>query len=170
MSEKADKAFTAYWLRRPEDHYIDLWTELQRGQISAWGMKPQEAEYSEIPPIQFEALRIRSCSNIGTFFAGDVYRLVRLDSAEVQRAFPLFGAKPQIRGRPPKYDWQEFHIQCRTVWEYHGSFNKHDPQFSRQADLVKIMAEWCVEKWGREPSLSQLKSEVAKFLAAMAEK
>ncbi|MFC3704865.1 hypothetical protein ACFOOL_08860 [Devosia honganensis] len=164
VSQRAEDGFIAHWIRRPQEDYLELWAALQNGSISAWGIKPNEAEFTQVLPIQFEVLRPRGSSNVGTFFAGDLYRLVRLDAMALQRVFPPLETKPWTRGRPPKYDWPSFHSQCQSVWDEHGSFVKHDPEFSRPADLIKIMAQWCVDEWGQHPSESVLKTKVAEFL------
>lgn len=163
-TQNAEKSFIAYWCRRPHEHYMDLWPELQNGRISAWGISSSESEFSEISPVQFDVLRARGPSSIGTVFGGDVYRLVRLNAEQLQIAFPAVGTKAVKQGRPPKYDWLSFHAQCQSVWEEHGGFDEHDLEFSRPAHLNKIMAQWCVDRWGEGPSESLLKSEIGKFL------
>lgn len=170
LSETAEEAFVAHWLRRPNEHYLELWAALQNGSIAAWGVRPSEAEFSEVSPIQFEVMRPRGSCSIGTVLGGDFYRLVRLDAVALQRIFPPLDTKPWPRGRPAKYDWASFQSQCQSVWEDHGGFDKHDPEFSRPSDLIKIMAQWCVNEWGEDPSDSTLKTEVRKFLKAKADK
>lgn len=58
------------------------------------------------------------------------------------------------RGRPPKYNWPEFYAEIAVLADLDGL-----PE--RQAELERQMAEWCQEKWGQEPSESEIRKHVS---------
>jgi hypothetical protein len=77
------------------------------------------------------------------------YPEVRATPWEVDRRGDLFfttlSGKGQAHsprsGRPPKYDWQEFHVQIALI------ANSPDGLPERQAELERMMADWCFSKW-----------------------
>jgi hypothetical protein len=59
-------------------------------------------------------------------------------------------------GRPPKYAWDPFWIEIIRI--ANGIDGLPD-----QADLVRLMSEWCQKTWGKEPSQSTIKEKISKI-------
>jgi len=67
-----------------------------------------------------------------------------------------FSTKPERRGRKAKYDWETFLTELIVRADLDGIPDK-------QADLEKDMAEWCLDKWGEEPSTSMIRKRISKI-------
>jgi hypothetical protein len=80
------------------------------------------------------------------FFLKELYSALQLVIEMIVDAQQEPGSK---RGRPAEYDWTEFtkeaYRQLRTL------------AFTKQADLVRKMSDWCGENWKEPPDASQLK-------------
>jgi len=65
-------------------------------------------------------------------------------------------------GAPPKYNWEAFYIEAAR--------HAHDEGLpATMNEMVRIMAEWCQLEWGREPSLTQMKTKLRPFFNAIRE-
>jgi len=58
------------------------------------------------------------------------------------------------RGRPKKHNWEAF------LQEVARMANRPDGLPERMGHLEKIMAQWCLETWGCEPSESQIREKL----------
>jgi hypothetical protein len=63
------------------------------------------------------------------------------------------------RGRPPKYQWQEFVAEMTRQCV--------EGPISDQASLERHMAQWCADTWGSEPVLSQIRDWVGPAFKAI---
>ena len=70
------------------------------------------------------------------------------------------GAQSPSLGAKPKYDWGWIEDQVFKLMDYHGDFSHDDPKWNARACLERSIAERYIEKFGREPSASQLKQKI----------
>ena len=63
--------------------------------------------------------------------------------------------EPSRAGRKKKFDWDEFH---REVIRYVNCHPDGMPQ--NKEEMIRIMSEWCLNKWGVEPSEGSIKNYV----------
>ncbi len=61
---------------------------------------------------------------------------------------------PTKRGRPPSYDWPEFHAEIAVRADL-------DNLPETQAELEKDMADWCQDKWGEIPATSTIRDKIS---------
>lgn len=61
------------------------------------------------------------------------------------------------RGRPRIYDWDSFYIQVVRI------ANTVDGLPPRLGELERVMQEWCLENWGREPQESQIREKLTRL-------
>jgi len=73
-----------------------------------------------------------------------------------QIAAPQFTAKLERRGRKTKYKWEDFLTEIIVFADLDGIPDT-------QAKLEKKMAQWCVDNWGEEPSISVVRKRVSKI-------
>lgn len=59
-------------------------------------------------------------------------------------------------GAPPKYDWEAFYLEISIIADLDGLPDT-------QADLERLMADWCLNLWRKEPSSSRLKAKISKI-------
>jgi hypothetical protein len=59
-----------------------------------------------------------------------------------------------MRGRPRKYDWDSFYVEIAVLADLDGM-----PE--TQADLERLMADWCNENWEDQPSESMVRSKIS---------
>ena len=64
-------------------------------------------------------------------------------------------------GRPPKYDWPAFMAQISAI------ANQPDGLPEKQADLERMMLDWCSETWGETPANSAVREKVALVFSAI---
>ena len=116
----------------------------------AWVRGDINWKYSEIEHIKFyKDPYIRS------------YLLITLDLKQFRS---LFHSQPKedsiqtekMRGRKPVYDWEAFYIEAAVRID-------QDDLPEVQADFEKIMTEWCLDTWEKEPSESTVRSKVSKI-------
>lgn len=72
---------------------------------------------------------------------------------------------PQKRGRKVKYDWPAIEAEARRLMNHHGEFSPGDPDWNAQARLESEVLEYCARKWDEEPSKTQLRSYLRKWLS-----
>lgn len=118
-----------------------------------------------------------SCLTFPAWAGGGVweYRFVNLPSAELANWFAQdkpdnrasdVGKKslnPQTKdkgGAPVTYDWEAFYIEAARY-----VYNNGLP--GTKAKMAKIMAEWCQNTWGNEPSETQMKKKIRPFFNAI---
>ena len=61
------------------------------------------------------------------------------------------------RGRKRIFDWEALESEAVDRLDYEGDYG---PEFLA-ADLVRYMADWCVDNWARTPGPTSLKNHVA---------
>ncbi|WP_395449381.1 hypothetical protein ACHMW7_05775 [Aminobacter sp. UC22_36] len=103
----------------------------------------------------------------GSVFVGDQrWDGVRLPTTFVMRQWPTFPEgsgvddAPRRRGRPARYDWAAFGAKALSLLEEEGDFDPAvDPNWN-QSKLERLMADWCLERWGTQPSESVIRIRV----------
>ena len=63
-------------------------------------------------------------------------------------------------GRPPKYDWEAFLTEA-------GRYLYVEGQPGSKSAFVEIMAQWCLNTWGDEPSASTIKAKISPLYDAI---
>ena len=66
----------------------------------------------------------------------------------------------RITGRPPKYDWLRFMAQVAAIADHPDGLPE------KQADLERMMLDWCNETWGEMPAISAVREKIALVNAA----
>ena len=106
------------------------------------------------------------------------YSDVHLSRSDIEREWPAFMEKEAIaavssgnlpaelsgrRGRPPLYNWPQFHTEAIRILEDEGGFSPDtvDPNWN-QAVLEARMTAWCRTKWKREPAESTIREHVVR--------
>ena len=69
---------------------------------------------------------------------------------------------PQL-GRPRKWPWDEFAFEVTRI------ANTPDGLPENQADLVRTMSYWCIDKWGDQPADSSIRDQISKTYRHIAE-
>jgi hypothetical protein len=62
--------------------------------------------------------------------------------------------QPRKRGPSFKYDWDSFNVEVVVMADL-------DSLPDTQSELEKVMAQWCEDNWGEQPSESTIRSKVA---------
>lgn len=72
------------------------------------------------------------------------------------------------RGAKPKYNWNIVESHIQEKFEYNGPLSLDDPDWSCQADVEKVISEFILSEYGKEPAPStarkKAKSYIAKFM------
>lgn len=115
------------------------------------------------PPLTIEPNNINAEKTVAYRANGQVRILREELDAELAKADTTASTnagreEPQTKkrgaGRLPQYEWDEFWREVVRI------ANTSDGLPKTQAELVKHMANWCLNKWGREPSLSVIKEKL----------
>jgi hypothetical protein len=147
----------------PYDLLLDL---LQGEELSAWFIDESHGRV-EIPPkywrgdsgpsdFQYD-LKSGFCS-MDIRSRSDVDRIggqISIDAAALVHLAVEASSVSERRGRRPKYSWDDF------FYEIIRRANLPDGLPSSQADFEREIAEWCVNKWGEEPSESVLREKIS---------
>jgi hypothetical protein len=70
----------------------------------------------------------------------------------------------KIRGRRPRYPWPDF--MAELVAELHRR-SISGPPVANQAEIERQMLDWCTNKWGAEPAVSQIREWVGPTFRAI---
>jgi hypothetical protein len=73
---------------------------------------------------------------------------------------------PKKRGPRFKFDWSTIESEARRLLDRHGDFSPHKRGWDAQARLESALQEFCSEKYDKEPSLTQIRTHVGKWLSA----
>jgi hypothetical protein len=98
----------------------------------------------------------------------DHWIFVTLQSLE--SALKQFAGKHSNVGRKPDFDWQIIETEALSLMDQHGDFTADDPKWNAQARLEEALKDFCQRKWQREPSTTQLRSRLPRWLAAWRER
>jgi hypothetical protein len=79
-------------------------------------------------------------------------------------------ALPRKRGPKPKFDWAAIEAESIHFMDYHGDFSADDPEWNAQARLESKLLAFCGRRFGREPSVTQLRAYLPKWLNDWREK
>jgi hypothetical protein len=79
----------------------------------------------------------------------------QLASALRDEASPI-ERSPRV-GRLPTYNWEDFYIEIVV------RADRPDGLPATQAELVRQMASWCEDKWGKQPAESMLKEKISRI-------
>jgi hypothetical protein len=71
---------------------------------------------------------------------------------------------PRKRGPKPKFDWAMIEREAVRLMDYHGDFSADDPAWNAQARLETELLTFCGLRFGREPSLTQLRAYLPEWL------
>jgi hypothetical protein len=84
----------------------------------------------------------------------------------LRRWLTHMAGKPTPKKRGPKFsfDWSAIEGEALRLMEKHGDFSPLDPKWNAQARLESQLLEFCSQKFDREPSQTQLRTHVAKWL------
>ena len=66
--------------------------------------------------------------------------------------------------RSASYDWEAFHVEIIAI------ANEPDGLPAAQAELVRRMASWCEENWGKQPADSTLKEKISVIYRRIAQR
>jgi hypothetical protein len=78
----------------------------------------------------------------------------------------LSGKASKKRGPRPAYPWQKIKAKLTELMDYHGDFSPDDREWNAQARLEEKLTAFCEGECRRSPSLSQLRAQIAPWLAA----
>lgn len=67
-------------------------------------------------------------------------------------------------GRPPVVDWPLVQQEAHRLMEYHGDFKPCDPDWNVQAKLEELLLRYCSSTFGKEPSVSALRTRIPSWL------
>jgi len=70
----------------------------------------------------------------------------------------------KVRGRRPRYPWPDF--MAELVAELHRR-SISGPPVANQAEIERQMLDWCMNKWGAEPAVSQIREWVGPTFRAI---
>jgi hypothetical protein len=70
----------------------------------------------------------------------------------------------KVRGRRPRYPWPDF--MAELVAELHRR-SISGPPVANQAEIERQMLDWCANKWGAEPAVSQIREWVGPTFRAI---
>ena len=70
----------------------------------------------------------------------------------------------KVRGRRPRYPWPDF--MAELVAELHRR-SISGPPVANQAEIERQMLDWCTNKWGAEPAVSQIREWVGPTFRAI---
>ncbi|MDR7039831.1 hypothetical protein J2X36_004609 [Methylobacterium sp. BE186] len=93
--------------------------------------------------------------------------LTRREAATDQ---PVSGSEINTRvgstrlGRKPTYDWPDVQEFVRKTLEHHGLPSADDPDLPDQAALERRIMQHCLQRYGREPAISNVRPKLAKWL------
>jgi len=76
----------------------------------------------------------------------------------------LAGKPAPRRGPKPKFEWAAIEVEAARLMDHHGDFSPDDAEWDAQARLEKKLLAFCSERYGREPSLTQLRKHVGEVL------
>jgi len=77
------------------------------------------------------------------------------DAYDIHKSLPI--VKPrERRGRKSIYNWEEFLTEVAVRADLDGLPEK-------QSTLEQEMASWCLENWGKEPSISVIRKRISKI-------
>ena len=95
--------------------------------------------------------------SLGTLYGVNTLGACKANGYQLPQFWFKQGAKSASARRGPreKYDWEEF--QYKVTW----IANQPDGLPEKQVELEKMMAQWCVDQWGHEPSVSMIREKVA---------
>lgn len=105
---------------------------------------------------------------------GQWCRLVLIEQSGLERAYcgtktlsehPRNSSK---RGRRPEFDWASIRAYAMNMLDYHGLPSADDPAWNNQARLEERIAEFCLEKFRREPAKSTLRPHLQTWLTDFA--
>ncbi|WP_162560495.1 hypothetical protein [Methylobacterium durans] len=72
-------------------------------------------------------------------------------------------------GRKPTYDWPDVEEFVRKTLEHQGLPSADDPDLPDQAALERRIMQHCLQRYGREPAISNVRPKLAKWLKAFKE-
>ncbi len=78
------------------------------------------------------------------------------DDRNIRNNVPDLAASIERRGRKRKYDWDSFYVQVTLIAD------EPDGLPTKQADLEKQMADWCLENWEEQPGESAVRGKLSK--------
>ena len=101
-----------------------------------------------------------SIDSSGRGFSDKEFTEITVPALALLKAFPsekktlaLEAASPEgsdRRGRPPKFNWPAFYVEIAVQADLDGLPEK-------QAELERVMADWCSLTWGEVPGESTLR-------------
>ena len=158
-----------------------LWDKILKEQVQAIGREQGEDELCAIPNNVFEKAQFEWDEG-GTVYSGNVeYKDIWIRFDDLEREFPTtvneetnevgsalsstnvvaLDRTVTKRGRPPKYNWDEFYVEIIRL------ANGIDGVPETQAELEATMAEWCQNNWGTEPAESTIRDKISPIYKAI---
>ncbi len=155
------------------------WNKVLKGQ----GEETHENKYNVIPKNFFEDADLEWDEG-GTIYDDNMeYKDIWVCFDDLEREFPALGeqerdkvgnasASTEVvpldtsvakRGRPPKYNWDEFFVEIIRL------ANGIDGVPETQSELEATMAEWCLNQWGTEPAESTIRDKISPIYKAIRE-
>ena len=155
----------------PEESLLSV---LQTGQVKAWILDEETKRrvpiapelWWDLQPFSLQSfsfmcdLRSSNAFYISKNIRGEVQvdkegldqLLTLATGTEVEKREP----PPQRpRGRPTKFDWDAFHRKIVLI------ANTPDGLPEKQADLEKMMLQWCENTWGKQPGQSTVREKLS---------
>jgi hypothetical protein len=86
------------------------------------------------------------------------------DAKKLAREWPSGRATKRTGGRPPVVDWTLLQQEAHRLMEHHGDFEPLDPDWNVQAKLEELLLEYCSNTFGKEPSVSALRTRIPSWL------
>lgn len=72
---------------------------------------------------------------------------------------------PKKRGPKFKFDWSAIESEAMRLMNKHGDFSPLNPKWNAQARLESRLLEFCSQKFDREPSQTQIRTNIEKWLS-----
>jgi hypothetical protein len=89
----------------------------------------------------------------------DIQRIFSPEVSETKSSVPA-----AMKGRPPKYDWQDIKTEAMRLMDYHDDFMPSDPQWNSPTKLIENLLMYCLKRYGKQPAISTMKAKVKNWL------